>query len=61
MVYRFDEDGSGDVTAEAHAPGVVSFLGLKYPASDIPRQARRLYMIQRLRVIPTSTRCRSRC
>jgi diguanylate cyclase (GGDEF)-like protein len=52
MVYRFDEDGSGDVVAEDHAPGVVSFLGLKYPASDIPQQARRLYMVQRIRVIP---------
>lgn len=52
MVYRFDGDGSGDVTAEDHAPGVVSFLGLKYPASDIPQQARRLYMVQRIRVIP---------
>jgi diguanylate cyclase (GGDEF)-like protein len=52
MVYRFDEDGSGDVTAEDHAPGTLSFLGLKYPASDIPQQARRLYMIQRIRVIP---------
>jgi diguanylate cyclase (GGDEF)-like protein len=52
MVYRFDEDGSGDVTAEDHAAGIVSFLGLKYPASDIPQQARRLYMIQRIRVIP---------
>jgi diguanylate cyclase (GGDEF)-like protein len=52
MVYRFDEDGSGDVVAENHAPGVISFLGLKYPASDIPQQARRLYMLQRIRVIP---------
>jgi diguanylate cyclase (GGDEF)-like protein len=52
MVYRFDSDGSGDVTAEDHAPGVISFFGLKYPASDIPQQARRLYMVQRIRVIP---------
>ncbi len=52
MVYRFDEDGSGHVAAEDHAAGIVSFLGLKYPASDIPQQARRLYMIQRIRVIP---------
>ena len=51
MIYRFDEDGSGDIIAENHAPGVVSFLGLRYPASDIPQQARRLYMLQRIRVI----------
>ena len=51
MVYRFDEDGSGEVVAESCDFGVESFLGLKYPASDIPRQARRMYMVQRVRVI----------
>lgn len=52
LVYRFDDDGSGDVIAEDHPTGAVGFLGLKYPASDIPQQARRLYLVQRLRVIP---------
>lgn len=52
MVYRFDNDGCGDIIAENHIAGVESFLGLKYPASDIPQQARRLYMLHRLRVIP---------
>lgn len=52
MVYRFDDDGSGEVVAESLAAGNDSFLGLKYPASDIPRQARRLYLLQRVRVIP---------
>ena len=51
MAYRFDEDGSGDVISEDRAAGMDSFMGLRYPASDIPRQARRLYMLQRLRVI----------
>jgi diguanylate cyclase (GGDEF)-like protein len=51
MIYRFDADGDGDVIAENHAPGVAGFLGLRYPASDIPQQARRLYMVQRVRVI----------
>ena len=51
MVYRFDEDGSGEVIAESCNAGVESFLGLKYPASDVPRQARRLYMVQRVRII----------
>ena len=51
MAYRFDEDGSGEVISENHVAGLDSFLHLKYPASDIPRQARRLYMLQRLRVI----------
>ncbi|MDC7784459.1 HWE histidine kinase domain-containing protein [Rhodoplanes sp. TEM] len=52
MVYRFDEDGSGEVVAEAVDPGRGSFLGLHYPASDIPRQARVLYARNVLRIIP---------
>lgn len=51
MVYRFDETGSGEVVAEALRPGTDSFLGLHYPASDIPAQARRLYMRNIFRVI----------
>ncbi|RYD87557.1 MAG: hybrid sensor histidine kinase/response regulator, partial [Sphingomonadales bacterium] len=42
MVYRFDEDGSGEVAAEACRSGIGSFKGLHYPATDIPAQARRL-------------------
>ena len=52
MVYRFAEDGSGEVVAEAANPGVDSYLGLHYPASDIPRQARILYEKNWLRIIP---------
>ncbi|CAH2603524.1 GAF domain-containing protein [Rhodovastum atsumiense] len=52
MVYRFLPDGSGVVDAEARSPGVESFLGLHYPASDIPRQARQLYLRNWLRLIP---------
>ncbi len=52
MVYRFLEDGSGVVAAEDAAPGVESFLGLHYPASDIPQQARELYKRNWLRAIP---------
>ncbi len=51
MVYRFDEQGSGEVVAEALRPGVDSFLGLHYPASDIPAQARKLYLRNIFRVI----------
>jgi light-regulated signal transduction histidine kinase (bacteriophytochrome)/CheY-like chemotaxis protein len=50
-VYRFDEHGSGEVVAESLRPGVESFLGLHYPASDIPPQARKLYMRNIFRVI----------
>jgi light-regulated signal transduction histidine kinase (bacteriophytochrome)/CheY-like chemotaxis protein len=51
MVYRFDEQGSGEVVAESLRPGVDSFLGLHYPASDIPAQARKLYLRNIFRVI----------
>jgi len=40
MVYRFDPDGAGAVSAEAAESNLESFLGLHYPASDIPKQAR---------------------
>lgn len=51
MVYRFAEDGSGEVAAEACRPGIGRFKGLHYPASDIPAQARALYIRNLLRVI----------
>jgi light-regulated signal transduction histidine kinase (bacteriophytochrome) len=43
MLYQFLEDGSGEVVAEATSPDTETFLGLRYHASDIPAQARRLY------------------
>ena len=51
MVYRFHPDGSGEVIAEAARAGLEPFLGLHYPASDIPRQARVLYQRNWLRII----------
>ncbi|MHC2453889.1 light-regulated signal transduction histidine kinase (bacteriophytochrome)/CheY-like chemotaxis protein [Rhizobium leguminosarum] len=51
MVYRFDESGSGEVVAEAARAGIGSFLGLHYPASDIPIQARALYLRNLFRII----------
>jgi light-regulated signal transduction histidine kinase (bacteriophytochrome)/CheY-like chemotaxis protein len=52
MVYRFDQDGSGEVIAESARAGLESYLGLHYPASDIPQQARVLYERNWLRIIP---------
>jgi light-regulated signal transduction histidine kinase (bacteriophytochrome)/DNA-binding response OmpR family regulator len=53
MVYRFDPDWNGMVVAESRADQLASsYLGLHFPASDIPDQARRLYGINRLRSIP---------
>jgi light-regulated signal transduction histidine kinase (bacteriophytochrome) len=43
MLYRFHNDGSGEVIAETIKSGMESFYGLRYPASDIPKQARKLY------------------
>ena len=52
MLYRFDEDGSGHVIAEATSEGIESFLGLHFPATDIPKQAKELYRLNSLRIIP---------
>jgi len=51
MVYRFSADGAGEVVAEAVRAGIGRFLGLRYPASDIPAQARQLYKRNLLRLI----------
>ncbi|HEV8218097.1 MAG TPA: ATP-binding protein [Gemmatimonadaceae bacterium] len=51
MFYRFNEVGDGSVDAESVAPGLEPYLGLHYPASDIPQQARQLYLKNRLRII----------
>ncbi len=51
MFYRFNEAGDGSVDAESVAPGLEPYLGLHYPASDIPQPARRLYLENRLRII----------
>ncbi len=51
MIYRFDEDGSGEVVAESAVNGLAPFLGLRYPAADVPAQARTLYERNILRII----------
>jgi diguanylate cyclase (GGDEF)-like protein len=50
-VYRFDADGHGQVVAERRRDDLDSYLGLHYPASDIPEQARALMLEQPLRLI----------
>ena len=55
MVYRFEPDGHGVVIAESVAEGWDSFLGLHYPASDVPQQARRLYVENWLRLVADVT------
>lgn len=51
MAYRFRHDDSGDIVAEARREALEPFLGRRYPASDIPAQARRLYVLNTLRLI----------
>lgn len=55
MIYRFAENNEGEVVAEAKAENVEPFLGLWYPASDIPEQARRLYVLNPIRIIVDAT------
>jgi len=51
MIYQFDATGAGEVIAESTRSGVEGFLGLHYPASDIPQQARALYLRNSFRII----------
>jgi light-regulated signal transduction histidine kinase (bacteriophytochrome) len=51
LVYRFDPDWHGRVIAEDRNEMLPSYLGLHFPASDVPRQARELYRLNRLRLI----------
>ncbi|WP_121629814.1 HWE histidine kinase domain-containing protein [Tropicibacter alexandrii] len=51
MAYRFNEDDTGTVIAEICQPDQDAYLGLRYPASDIPKQARALYLRSPLRII----------
>ena len=51
MVYRYDEEYNGEVVAEAKREDLNSFLGLHYPSTDIPAQARALYEKNWIRLI----------
>lgn len=51
MIYRFEEDGAGKVESEAKRPDLESFQGQYFPASDIPQQARALYLKNSIRII----------
>ena len=52
VVYRFDDGGDGQVVAEARVADIDSYLGMHFPASDIPAQARALYHENWIRNIP---------
>lgn len=52
MVYQFDHQGAGEVIVEVKTAELSSYLGLHYPATDIPRGAKDLYRRNPLRIIP---------
>jgi chemotaxis family two-component system sensor kinase Cph1 len=52
LIYRFGDDNAGQVVAEDRGETMPSFLNHYFPASDIPRQARALYLRNLVRVIP---------
>ena len=51
MIYRFDKDYNGQVFAESSIKSIEPFLGLNYPASDIPVQARDFFLLNHIRMI----------
>jgi two-component system, chemotaxis family, sensor kinase Cph1 len=54
MIYKFDAEGAGQVIAEDCLETLTPYLGLHYPASDIPKQAKQLYTLNWLRLIPNA-------
>jgi light-regulated signal transduction histidine kinase (bacteriophytochrome) len=55
LLYRFDEAGHGTVLTEENNGILPSYLDLRFPASDIPKQARELYVLNTVRIIPDAT------
>lgn len=51
MIYKFDEQWNGEVISEVREEELESWLGLRYPATDIPEQSRKLFLKHRVRVI----------
>jgi two-component system, chemotaxis family, sensor kinase Cph1 len=52
LVYRFDDEWNGHVIGEDGNGVLPSYFDLRFPAADIPAQARQLYKLNRLRIIP---------
>ena len=49
--FPFDDEGHGEVYAERREPHLEPYLGNRYPATDIPQIARRLYVRNRVRLL----------
>lgn len=54
LIYRFDEQWHGTVVSETRRDPMESFLGHRFPATDIPSQVRTLYEVNPVRSIPDS-------
>ena len=52
LVYRFDPMWNGTVIGQAKTEDMTDLLGLRFPASDVPKQARDLYFKNPYRLIP---------
>ncbi|WP_350347940.1 diguanylate cyclase [Agromyces sp. G08B096] len=55
MVYHFHDDGHGEIVADERDPAMEPYLGLHFPSSDIPPQARALYISKIGRMIASTT------
>ncbi len=55
MLYSFDDTGAGTVIAEENNGKLPSYLDLRFPGTDIPQQARELYLLNTVRIIPDAT------
>jgi len=55
IIYQFNSEEDGTVIAEDKLENLTSYLGLHYPASDIPDQARELFTRNWLRLIPDAS------
>jgi light-regulated signal transduction histidine kinase (bacteriophytochrome)/CheY-like chemotaxis protein len=55
MIYQFAADGSGQVVSEAKRADLESFMGQHFPASDIPQQARQLYLLNTIRLVSNAS------
>jgi len=51
MLYKFLPEWHGEVIAERLNPGMQGYLGLRFPATDLPANVRRLYMVNWQRII----------
>lgn len=55
MLYKFNDDGHGEVLAEEKLQDMESYLGLHFPESDVPQPARKMFLSNWIRTIPNAS------